>query len=531
MKIRNKQIIVILLIIIFHAVNNYIWLRLNQRPIFDDDAFHSLAALKIAVILQHFSWSDFTRLISFPVVSFYPPFFHFCMAISNIIFGKSLISSVMTNIFFLAVLSGSLYYIGKKMGNKNIGVLSFFLVSMYPFVFGLSRTPFPDFALTAMVTFSLCCLIYTDDFTNSFFSLLFGFSLGLGMLTKQVFVFFIVTPLVFTILKLFFGKGMYKARAVNLSISFLTAFFLSGYWYISNLKYSLPEYMRAAYIDAPMFGPCQNFSFDSASYYIRRLADNQVLPFFCIIFILGVFIFFRSKIKMKTFLLLSLLGPLAIFTFLIQTKEPKSTVPYLPVFALISAAGILDLKQASLKRFLIVLSVVFGLYQYYIVSCFELSKWAKRIPRFGFLVPAHNLRPIVSYHHFFSRGSLKLDEVLSLIEEREKAGNKRAGVAWQNAAKMRWLDIPWKDNYAITNGSAIRYYSQLKGLNSTIVSLNNRELPKPWWKDEKLLPGIIFLVYPLEKQAPDYVVKKYRLLKTIDLTDKSRVYVYVLPGN
>jgi len=531
MKIRNKQILIILLIFVFHSINNYIWLRLDHKPVFDDQAFHLLGGLQITDMLSSFHHGGLSKIIGFHIVHFYPPLFHFCMAIFNILFGKSLVSSIMANTIFLAILYGSLYYIGKKLGNKNIGVLSIFIVSMYPFIFGLSRSSLPDFALTAMVTLSLCCLFYTDYFTKRLFSLLFGISFGLGMLTKQVFIFFIITPLICVVWELFSKREMDKSRASNLFISFLIAFLLSGYWYVSNLMIVLPNYIRAGYHDAVMFGSVRLFSLSSLSYYLYQLAANQMSFFFCIIFLVGAMKLFRTKAKMKFLLFLSIVGVYLIFTFLIKTKEPKSTVPYLPIFAIISSAGILSVKPTRLRLFFITFLIIFGLYQYFFISYTSTPNNRSKIPFRNLFFSQGYLDPIISYHHFPSQDNCGVNEVLLLIKRQEKDGKKICGVSGQDAALMRKKGTPWRINYITTNYYTIEYYCRLSGLTSTIVNLDKESLSKPWWEVDDFSPDTLILVDALEKQVPEYIVQRYRLFRIIVLSDKSISYAYTKNDN
>jgi hypothetical protein len=433
----------------------------------------------------------------------------------------------MTNILFLAVLFFSLYYIGKRLGNKNIGVFSAFIVSMYPFVFGLSKTPLPDFALTAMATFSLCCLIYADDFSRKLPSLLFGLSLGLGILTKQIFVFFIATPLCFVIARLFFKRQMDQSRRENLLIVFLTAFFSGGFWFATNLKNILPNYIQAGYMEAYLYGPHKIFSLDSLTFYFWQLIHNQVLPFFSLVFAIGLVSFLLSKIKVKTILLLSIFGAYFIFTLLIPTKEPKSTAPYLPVFALISAAGILNIKSVKLRRLLVVFIILFGFYQYFLVSYTRLTARRYRLPVLDFFIPDGNLEPIISFNHYPVRKDRGMREVLALIKQQERAGHKIVGVSWQNAANMRWVGgIVWRGHYIITNGYVVQYYCKINGLTSEIVSLDNYNLDQFWWNNKKGMPSTLILVDVLEKIAPEDIAKQFRLYKILTMPDKSHAYIY-----
>ncbi|PIQ87809.1 MAG: hypothetical protein COV73_02145, partial [Candidatus Omnitrophica bacterium CG11_big_fil_rev_8_21_14_0_20_43_6] len=334
-------------------------------------------------------------------------------------------------------------------------------------------------------------------------------------------------PFIFVIVEIFLKQKMDSSRVKNLIIAFLASIFSGGYWYFLNLKQILPDYMRAAYVDAHMFGPHHFCSVNSLVYYLDQLGRNQMLPFFCFIFVVGAFMFFRSKIKNKLFWLSSIVGAYLIFAVLILTKEPKSTVPYLSFFAIISAAGILNIRNLKLKKGLVVFLVVFGLYQFYIISYTSLSARRDNFPLVGLLIPKRNLTPIISFHHYYSRQDLGLSQVLSVIEEQEKNGKRIVGVSWQNSARTRWRGAAWNDNYVVTNGYTIEYYCKVRGLKSIIVSLNNNRLNKFWWNNKAFLPDTLILVNTLEKLAPGYVAKQYRLYKTITVIGKSKAYAYI----
>jgi 4-amino-4-deoxy-L-arabinose transferase-like glycosyltransferase len=192
----NYEWFVILTILLFNGINNYYWLKLDKAPPRDDEAYHLVGALDI---LDHSS--DVIEMIRYglnvTILNFYPPLYHTVMAISNLIFGRSEISSVMANMPFMLILVLSLYYTGKKISDKNTGLLAGFLIMMYPYVFDISRLPLPDFALTSILALSFCLLLYSELFTKTIPSVLFGISFGIGMYIKQVYIFFICAPLLF----------------------------------------------------------------------------------------------------------------------------------------------------------------------------------------------------------------------------------------------------------------------------------------------------------------------------------------------
>jgi len=66
---------------------------------------------------------------------------------------------------------------------------------MLPIVFSMSRYLYIDFALTALVAVNVCLLLQTERFGRKGYALLYGLSLGLGLLTKWTFVAFAAAPL------------------------------------------------------------------------------------------------------------------------------------------------------------------------------------------------------------------------------------------------------------------------------------------------------------------------------------------------
>jgi len=207
----NSPFLIIFLLLFFYGVSNYVWLSDHQLPSCFDEAYHLVSSLKYVDILQQPSKDMFLSLLR--VDDRRPPFFHFCLAISSIIWNKSKAPSIiMTNIFFAGILFFSIYYIGQKMQDKNTGLLAVFIVSMYPYIFGLSRMSLPNFASVAMTCLSLWCLICTDRFTRLYPSILLGLFLGLGSLTRLTFIFFVIGPLIITAIIALFDKNLVSER-------------------------------------------------------------------------------------------------------------------------------------------------------------------------------------------------------------------------------------------------------------------------------------------------------------------------------
>ncbi len=162
------------------------------------------------------------------------------------LFGVSADVALMGNVLYLFILLFSLYGIGCKMYGRGVGMLAAFAVSTYPILFNLSRTAYPDFALTAMVALSISFLIRVDGFRNRTYSLLWGLSLGLGLLTKWPFLAFVGGPAIYLFLRSGALREIKPSLGRNLPFSGLPglvrspwlqgiwAAFLTFVWYFPN---------------------------------------------------------------------------------------------------------------------------------------------------------------------------------------------------------------------------------------------------------------------------------------------------------
>lgn len=196
---RHRDWMVLASLWLFHAVNNGLWQSTNVIILGSDRPGHLLQSLTYYQALRPLSLDSISQIITYH--TFYPPLFHLSAALFYSLFGLSADVAAMANLVYMAVLLFAVYGIGKRMFSAKVSLLAAFLVSMLPIVFCLSRYTYVEYALMSMVAFSVYLLIRTDDFQNKTYSVLFGLSVGLGMLTKWVFIFFLAGPLVYVSIK------------------------------------------------------------------------------------------------------------------------------------------------------------------------------------------------------------------------------------------------------------------------------------------------------------------------------------------
>lgn len=187
---RQAPALLVLGLSLFHALNNWIWLSKNLIP----EGWDRIGAL-VNSLYYHRTLSRVSLQTLFQAITqdeYRPPLFGLSMAGMYKLFGVSADVAVMANVIYMVLLLTASYGIGARLGGRRLGMWSTAVVALIPLVFSMSRYSYSEFALTAMVAVSLCALLATRRFENKGWSLLLGGSLGLGLLTKQIFVVYLL---------------------------------------------------------------------------------------------------------------------------------------------------------------------------------------------------------------------------------------------------------------------------------------------------------------------------------------------------
>ncbi|HVG18994.1 MAG TPA: glycosyltransferase family 39 protein, partial [Blastocatellia bacterium] len=195
------------------ASSTVAWTLADRTPPSWDPCHHIVAAYDYYRPLAHFDLRGFRREL-FEATHYYAPFIHLVTAAIFLIFGASRLTGIAVNLISLAVLLGSVYWIGESLygrrrgpagaGDKENeitrrpmltpGVVAALLSTCYHFPAWLLHDAFLDYPLMAMVTLSFALLIRAGEFRHRRHALMFGVAAGFGMLSKQTFAFFFVLP-------------------------------------------------------------------------------------------------------------------------------------------------------------------------------------------------------------------------------------------------------------------------------------------------------------------------------------------------
>jgi len=476
---RYWHLIALAFLWLFHTVNNWFWLATNAVSTGWDGPRHLTRLLMYDRILEHVDVVSLFQAVTLNggKWSHYPPLFYFSALLLQRLLGVSEDIAAMTNVIYMAILLLSVYGIGAKMFGKQVGLLASCLVSLFPMSFSMARYFYLDYALTAAVALSVCLLLLTSGFESRKYSLLFGLGLGLGMLIKWLFVFFLLGPLCIILLRSLvipdlrrrlarpslgfdkaYGLPVDKLRAALnwrwLGVSVGVGLLVTLLWYLPNRDgvtglllgqwlFPLSWILIAGlvYLVTRQPGPAANFTaaiwvgvsvafiwylpridflqnvlsvgygvrshdldfsrFSTYTYYPRMLVREELLwPFSIVFILLVVFILVswalgRLRVNASGWILaLWLIVPMVVTT-LSSHREARAIMPVLPSVALILAWGLLAVPERAVRGALLVLVLLFGVVQFFVLS-YDAFAW----------VPSRTATelPLVGRVNFFAEG-------------------------------------------------------------------------------------------------------------------------------
>ncbi|MBU0759780.1 MAG: glycosyltransferase family 39 protein [Candidatus Omnitrophica bacterium] len=362
---KRKHFIIILCLTAFHAINNYFWLLQNRLPVSYDEGIHLWTAMRFVRVFTNPQHNIFYDLFNADLTQ-WPPLFYVVAGLFNLILGPSYISSAMTNSAFLLLLFVSLYLIGERLHSLQAGLLSVLILSFYPIIYGHSRLFQIDLALTAIVTFSIYCLILSDRFKNLRWSIIYAISMGVGMLLKWSYIIFILPVLVYTISLVMIESCRNNSfrRTKNMLLSIIISVSLSLLWHITN--------MEKTRLVLTYFVHTFNVYYYQPGNWVSEFAlnlNNYALSFlFFSLFLIATPIFYlRYRTNYKFLVTIWYLAPfliLGIFTWF----QPRFFMPALPALALISGVSVSLIKKKIIRNLAVAAILVLALAQFFAVS-------------------------------------------------------------------------------------------------------------------------------------------------------------------
>jgi len=470
-KVRFKESLMHYLIISFllclYGINMYNLSRLDSEPPSFDEAVHLKDSLVYYEVLSNPTQIDLkiikdimNRSENYPLLrssGYYPPFVALVTALTYFIFGTSITVAIMSNIIFVLVLVISIYKLGVLIFNRNVGLLASVIILSLPVILDHSVIYYIDLPLTALVSVSSYVLIKSESFRDTKFSILSGILFGLGMLTKWTYLFFMIGPVCYLALTGFLsefrheggdGRVSYQKISINFLLFTITSLAIFGPYYFPILPDLLKETFRFSR-GAIALGPKNVFSFSSLLFYPAALWQGLISPFGFILFVSGTVGLLYSKNKHKFFFLVSMLVPYVIFTFIIQHKNPRYVMPWLPTISLIVSFFIFKVNTVELFG----KSMKIGKYVVFVVLII-----------LGAFFLAENETVKTSFIEA-SKEKWQIEDLVNAIE----SDIKKSKVPPIGNLKPLYVGVV--PSHRFINGQTIRYYFALKRISANVIKL------------------------------------------------------------
>jgi 4-amino-4-deoxy-L-arabinose transferase-like glycosyltransferase len=251
------------------------WLTQDRSiPVFDAGRHLSFAFY----IFEYLSSGDVGRALtrSYP----YPPFTYLVGDLGILIGGIDVAPPIVAeNLVFVPLLALGCYQVGRMAFGRTAGLLAVVFALGSPLINAQFHVFMTDAPETALVAVSVWAILATDSFSRIGVSAVAGIAVGIGLLIKEPFVFFVVGPVCVTAL-----RGGLKAWR-GLTAFALVTLAMAMPWYVHELSrltsLGSSTIAEAGSAAAPEDIAPPRFSIGNFEWYLWNMVNAQLyLPLF-----------------------------------------------------------------------------------------------------------------------------------------------------------------------------------------------------------------------------------------------------------
>ncbi len=320
---------------------NAVWLKLDSRLPVWDMAMHQVYALNYVPGTTPQSPQQPLWTLS----GIYPPFVHILIAAAYMIFHPGTHVAVLANLPSTVLLLLAIYSLSTDLAGPAAGRWTCLIVALTPYMLWMSRETILDYWLSAWVAASLAVLLRTEAFRSRRYSVVLGFVLAFGLLTKWLFAAFLFIPIVYASARGAIWKE--RAKLMNFGLALVIAILLASLWYVPNLS-NLVRYIPENARIGEMEGEPPVFSFQSAIYYLRLLEGYQMFAVLFVLTALSLIVAGSRRLIRDSMVLGAALGGAWLLLTLIRTKDPRFTMPLLGMISIFPAAWLASWGRSRL---------------------------------------------------------------------------------------------------------------------------------------------------------------------------------------
>jgi hypothetical protein len=273
----------IMLVMVFVAATCW-WLSQDRSIPVYDAGFHLSFAIDVYEDLGS------GRVLKALTVSVpYPPLTYLVGALGIVVGGVGVAPPIIAlNIVFVPLLALGCYRIGRLAFNPLTGLLAVVFALGSPFVIEEFHEFMLDAPEAAMVAVAVWAILATERFSRPRVSALAGIAVGLGMLTKETFVFFVVAVALATAVR--GGRGGLRGVAIFASVALVIALPWHIYEFSTLHKLEGIAFATSGHISnlpvSPGVAP-PRLSRENLEWYFWSFVNRQLLVPLFIFFALG----------------------------------------------------------------------------------------------------------------------------------------------------------------------------------------------------------------------------------------------------
>jgi hypothetical protein len=195
--VRARLYLALSLIIVLHLLGNLYWISRNVVLVGRDAAGHLERTVETADALRSVSLPAFFKALT--VSDYRPPLLYLLTVPFYRLFGTNLDSAQYTNVALLAALLLLTFVLGRRVTTANQALFAVLLTGLLPMTWAMTRLFYIENLLTTLLLINLLALLNSKGFTQRRWSLVWGLSLGLTLLTKWTAPIYILLPTLYTL--------------------------------------------------------------------------------------------------------------------------------------------------------------------------------------------------------------------------------------------------------------------------------------------------------------------------------------------
>lgn len=200
-------------IIICHVLGSLYWISRNVVLVGRDAAGHLERTVEVAAALN--SWAPTALLTALTRSDYRPPLLYLLTVPFYRLFGVNFDSAQYTNVALLALLLLLTFWLARRVTSEPLALLAVLLTGLLPMTAAMTRLFYIENLLTTLLLFNLLALLNCAGFTRRRWSLLWGVSLGLALLTKWTAPIYLLLPTLYTLLFKAQGTQIDQAQPEN----------------------------------------------------------------------------------------------------------------------------------------------------------------------------------------------------------------------------------------------------------------------------------------------------------------------------